>query len=111
MMSGRPSMNFSLQNPSTATSPPPTASTKDLPEVQRPPRRKSSGSKLWMVLAVFVLAGAGVVLGVPGVGKSLKRLFASSETEIIHFQVKPTHLPVTVVERGTLESSENQDVF
>src|SRR4029079_6229749 len=34
-----------------------------------------------------------------------------AEIPVIDFQVKPTHLPVEVVERGTLESSENQDVF
>ncbi len=52
-----------------------------------------------------------MVAGVPGVNKSLKGLFAASEIQIINFQVKPTNLPVTVNERGTLESAENQDVF
>jgi HlyD family secretion protein len=79
--------------------------------MQRPPRRKSSGNKFLMFLAVVLLAGVGVALGVPGVNKSIKAMFAPSEIEIIHFQVKPAHLPVTVTERGTLESSENQDVF
>ena len=47
----------------------------------------------------------------PGVSKSVKELFAATEVEIINFPVKPAHLPVTVVERGILESSENEDVF
>jgi RND family efflux transporter MFP subunit len=64
-----------------------------------------------VVLVLIVLAGTGVVLGVPGVSKSLKGMFAATEIPIIDFQVKPTHLPVTVVEKGLLESAENQDVF
>jgi HlyD family secretion protein len=60
---------------------------------------------------LLVLGGAGVVFGVPSVNKSVKAMFASAEIPVIDFQVRPTHLPVEVVERGTLESSENQDVF
>src|SRR5262245_33037084 len=107
-------MNFSLQSASPATTSPAgpaTAPTRDLPASQRPPRRKPSGGKFWIILAVLLLGGAGVVFGVPGVNKSVKALFASAEIPVIDFQVKPTHLPVEVIERGTLESSENQDVF
>ncbi len=60
---------------------------------------------------MVVLAGAGVVLFFPGVSTSIKKLFAATEAEIINFPVRPAHLPVTVVERGLLESSENEDVF
>jgi RND family efflux transporter MFP subunit len=58
-----------------------------------------------------VIAGALVAFNFPGLSKSVKKLFAATEAEIINFPVKPAHLPVTVVERGLLESSENEDVF
>jgi multidrug efflux pump subunit AcrA (membrane-fusion protein) len=64
-----------------------------------------------VILTGVVLAGAAIALYVPGLNKSIKKLFAAAETEIIHFPVKPAHLPVTVVERGLLESAENEDVF
>src|SRR4051795_11173706 len=104
-------MNFSLQSPAPAAESTPPKAARDLPQIQRPPRRKSAGGKIGGFLAGVVLAGVGVVAGVPGVRKSLKGLFAASEVEIINFKVEPAHLPVTVVERWTLESSENQDVF
>src|SRR5262249_16757681 len=43
--------------------------------------------------------------------KSLKGLFASAASDVIVYEVRPSSLPVTVVERGTLESSKNLDVF
>ncbi|MDR3636216.1 MAG: HlyD family efflux transporter periplasmic adaptor subunit [Isosphaeraceae bacterium] len=64
-----------------------------------------------MTLLFVAGAVAGVVVGVPGVGKSLRSMFASSQTDIITVPVKPANLPVTVNERGTLESASNQDVF
>lgn len=54
---------------------------------------------------------AGVVIGVPGVSKSLKGLIASTGSEPISYAVRSANLPVTVTERGTLESSNNIDVF
>src|SRR4051794_25065464 len=104
-------MNFSLQSPAPAAESTQPKAARDLPQVQRPPRRKPAVGKFWVFLAIVLLAGGGVVAGVPGVRNSLKGLFAASRIEVINFQVKPAHLPVTVVERGTLESSENQDVF
>ncbi len=66
---------------------------------------------MWILPAVAAVA-LGVAFGVPGVGKSLRGLFASrTSTEIIDFPVKLSNLPVTVVERGTLESAANKDVF
>jgi HlyD family secretion protein len=55
-----------------------------------------------------VVAGA---VWVPGISRPIKSLFAGSRETIITFQVKKANLPVMVVERGNLESSENQDVF
>jgi multidrug efflux pump subunit AcrA (membrane-fusion protein) len=57
-----------------------------------------------------------VVIGVPGVGKSLglpgvTRLIAGPAADVITYHVKPANLPVTVTERGNLESSKNEDVY
>ncbi len=60
---------------------------------------------------MIALGTVGVVAGVPGVGKSLKGLFASTSSDVISFEVKPTTLSLTVNERGSLESSKNEDVF
>ncbi len=38
-------------------------------------------------------------------------MFTPVGSQIINFRVKPANLPVTVSERGLLESSENKDVF
>ncbi len=86
---------------------------RDLPELKRPERRKSSANRVFMIVPVVILGALGVAFGVPGVGKSLRGLvtFSRSGPVTIDFAVKPSHLPVTVVERGTLESSQNEDVF
>lgn len=67
--------------------------------------------KVGLALVVVVGAAAGVLVGVPGARKSLRSMFASTQTDIITVRVKPANLPVTVNERGTLESASNQDVF
>lgn len=64
-----------------------------------------------MFLFVIALGAAGVVVGVPGVGKSLKGLFASTGTRVLTFTVKPSTLSLIVNERGALESSNNIDAF
>jgi HlyD family secretion protein len=86
---------------------------RDLPELKRPERRKSSANRVFVIVPVVILGALGVAFGVPGVGKSLRGLvtFSRSGPVTIDFAVKPSHLPVTVVERGTLESSQNEDVF
>ena len=61
--------------------------------------------------AVAALGVAAVLVGVPGMSKPLTGLFASSRTDVINFEVRRANLPVTVVERGSLESSKNQDVI
>lgn len=54
-------------------------------------------------------------MGSPGVTKGLKSMVGSivprTTVNTIVFEVKPADLPVTVVERGSLESSSNQDVY
>lgn len=64
-----------------------------------------------MFLFVIALGAAGVVIGVPGVGKSVKGLFASTSSRVLTFTVKPTTLSLVVNERGALESSNNIDAF
>ena len=63
-----------------------------------------------MLGAVAALGIAAVLVGVPGMSKPLTGLFASSRTDVINFEVRRANLPVTVVERGSLESSHNEDV-
>ncbi|SIN74590.1 RND family efflux transporter, MFP subunit [Singulisphaera sp. GP187] len=51
------------------------------------------------------------MIGVPGISKSLTGLFASSTRDIITYEVRQANLPVVATVRGTLESSNNKDVF
>lgn len=64
-----------------------------------------------MLLAGLLVAGGVVVAGMfPGVQKVFAGLFKNQTSEIIRYRVTPSTLPVTVVERGNLESSKNVDV-
>lgn len=56
------------------------------------------------------MAGAVAVGGVPSVRSSVAELFASTHAEVIKYRVTRGRLPVIVNERGSLESSSNQDV-
>ncbi|WP_406699490.1 efflux RND transporter periplasmic adaptor subunit [Singulisphaera sp. Ch08] len=107
-------MNFSLQTteaPAPAAEAEPSAH-RELPDLKKPASRKSNGGKTFLVgLVVVLIVAAGIVLGVPGITKSVTGLFASSTRDIINYEVRPATLPVTVTERGTLESSKNEDVF
>jgi len=78
--------------------------------LRRPAPRKGGGRKLLVLGAVAVLGIAAVLVGVPGMSKPLTSLFAASRSDVINFEVRRANLPVTVVERGTLESSHNEDV-
>jgi len=64
---------------------------------------------------VASLGALGVLAaGVPGVSKRFKPLtamFAGTTAEVITYPVRPANLPVTVVERGSLESASNKDVY
>ncbi len=106
-------MNFSLHNttaPSSATLPP---GAQDLPRLQRPARRRLSPGK---------------VIGCrPGRaarrrrGRRLQRsrheqadqgpASTAAKTDVITTVVRKGALPITVVEKGSLESSENKDAY
>jgi RND family efflux transporter MFP subunit len=59
------------------------------------------------------VAAGGVAVSVPSVTKRLTALlpFASPASDMIVYEIRPATLPVTVIERGSLESSHNQDVY
>ncbi len=59
-----------------------------------------------------IAAGVVVLVVSPDARKPLtSRLFASTTSDVITYEVKSGKLPVTVVERGGLESSKNEDVY
>ena len=83
-----------------------------LPEIQRPTQRKASTRKFLLFTGVAILVVAGVAIAsVTGTGKTMRSLFASSDTGTITYTVKRAKLPVTIKEKGNLESSSNEDVF
>ncbi len=60
---------------------------------------------------MLVVAGAAVAFtSVPGLDTSFKSFLGSSDSNLLLYKVEKTRLPVTVVERGTLESANNKDV-
>jgi RND family efflux transporter MFP subunit len=62
-------------------------------------------------LAVMLGIAGVVVSSVPGMSKPIKSLFASSNSDVITYVVRSGPLPITVVEKGTLESSDNKDAY
>ena len=110
-------MNFSLTEtttggPEAAPTPMPEP-TRDLPELQRPASRKGPGGKTILIGVLLVLGVAGAIaVGTPGVSRPLTRLIAGGPaSDVITYEVRPASLPVIVSERGSLESSNNQDVY
>ncbi len=73
-------------------------------------RRASVGKILALGLAALLALGGIAVVSVPGLSKPIRGLFKSADLDIIPFEVKPVTLPITVNEKGALESSKNQDV-
>jgi HlyD family secretion protein len=93
------------------TAPPPPESSRGLPELERPAQRKGPGFRVLMLGGAVGVVCLGVVLfGIPGVSKSVQGLFAASKANVLTFKVSRGKLPVTVKERGNLESSQNEDV-
>jgi HlyD family secretion protein len=89
----------------------PAPASRDLPALQRPKRRRASvGKVLAAGLASLLALGGIAVVSVPGLSKPIRGLFKSTDLDIIPFEVKLATLPITVNEKGALESSKNQDV-
>lgn len=61
----------------------------------------------------LILLGAAAVVAasVPQVQKKFIELFPIARADVLKFKVVRTTIPVTVVERGNLESAKNQDVI
>lgn len=55
--------------------------------------------------------GGIALFSVPGMSKPIRGLFRTTNPDVIPFEVKPAVLPITVVEKGSLESSKNEDVY
>ncbi len=106
-------MKFSLQNTEDpASAPTPSIATESLPALKRPSHRRASAGKVIAVGLGSLLALGGItVLSVPGLSKPIRGFFATPDLDIIPYEVKPAVLPITVSDKGTLESSKNQDVM
>jgi HlyD family secretion protein len=50
-------------------------------------------------------------LSVPGLSKPIRGFFSTPDLDIVTYEVKPAALPITVSDKGSLESSKNQDVL
>jgi HlyD family secretion protein len=94
-------------NDSPPTVLPPTAPAPTPP--RRPARRKRSALARVLTVVAVLAALAGVAFA--GVSYFGKGLFQTARLDLLTHKVKAELLPVTVVERGTLESAENKDVI
>src|SRR5271166_4614272 len=112
MMNGRPSVKFSLQNTEDPALAPAPATQENLPPLRRPSHRRASAGKVIAVgLACLLALGGITVLSVPGLSKPIRGLFSTPDLDIVTYEVKPAALPITVSDKGSLESSKNQDVL
>jgi HlyD family secretion protein len=80
--------------------------------VQKPRRRRFSvGKVVAAILGVAILVAGVAVFSVPGMSKPIRGLFTGETNKILTFPVKAGPLPISVEERGSLESSKNVDVY
>ncbi len=63
------------------------------------------------MLVAVVAVGGVAVYSVPGVSKPIKGWFAPAQANVMLHTVQAEPLSITVVDRGTLESSKNEDVY
>jgi HlyD family secretion protein len=64
------------------------------------------------IIVIALLAAGGMAYSVPSVTKPLKSLIAGSKTDVITTTpVTYGPLPITVVEKGSVESSVNRDAY
>src|SRR5271157_4595064 len=112
MMNGRPSVKFSLLSTEDPASAPAPAIQENLPPLRRPSHRRASAGKVIAVgLACLLALGGITVLSVPGLSTPIRGFFTTTDLDIIPYEVKPAALPITVTDKGALESSRNQDVL
>ena len=64
-----------------------------------------------VALAALAILGGVAVVSVPGLSKPVEGFFATPDLEFVPFEVRKAALPITVTDKGTLESSKNQDVL
>ncbi len=62
-------------------------------------------------LASLLAIGGVALVTVPGLSKPVRGFFTPTTMDIIPFEVKRGVLPITVTEKGSLESAKNEDVF
>ncbi len=85
---------------------------QDLPRLQKPARRRLSPGKVMAIVLATVLGVGGVVVySVPGMSKPIKGLLIGTKNDVMTTVVRKGTLPITVVEKGSLESSENKDAY
>ena len=116
-------MRFSLTNPPGAPSPPPppagAAGPAGASAAGLAPAAAGAGRRGKKAVAAGRDRRRGRRRGRlpgrrrPGLGRPLKagNVFAGADVEVITYPVRPANLPVTVVERGSLESSKNEDAY
>ena len=106
--SGSPHPSPSAATPAGAKRLNPSSSPRRAVSVNAHGRR--SRKIFWLLAAAAVLfvgvAGAAVFFLLP----QFSGMFASSRPDLLPHTVQAEYLPVTVVERGTLESTDNRDV-
>jgi HlyD family secretion protein len=74
-------------------------------------RRLSLGKIVGSVVFVAVCAAGIFLANVSGMTKPIKEMFVSPNADIVTQTVRLGELRISVVEKGTLESSKNQDAF
>jgi HlyD family secretion protein len=95
-----------MNEPTLPTTSPDGSSPNPARRVAR--RKRSLLARMTFALIGFIVL-AGAVLG--GFMMFGKGLFKTERPDLLTHKVKAELLPVTVVERGTLESAENKDVI
>ncbi len=74
-------------------------------------RRLSAGKVVGTGVFAAVCLGVYFLATVSGMSKPLKEMFFTPNADIVTAPVRLGELKITVVEKGTLESSRNQDAF
>jgi multidrug resistance efflux pump len=64
-----------------------------------------------VVFASLLALGGITVISVPGLSKPIRGFFRTPDMDIIPYEIKAAALPITVSDKGSLESSKNQDVL